>query len=135
MILTEEPAVPTDAPTEELPVIPARETQPVIEETPEPLPVVYTPAPTHPPETPEPAPSETNGGGTGGEQKPQATATESSQGGRRGRGWPWSKDFPYRRQFMYPQEGIEIRLAGITVWPLPEEGAASSPLLNLLNRQ
>ena len=47
---------------------------------------------------------------------------------------PFSTDFPYRRMRFRPEQGIIIRRAGITVWPVSENGSAGSPLLNLLNR-
>jgi len=68
------------------------------------------------------------GGENSGGPGPQSRQT--STGRRQGRFPDFSTRFPWRRLRMTPQPGIEVRIAGDLVWPLPE---SSSPLMTLLN--
>ena len=121
-----------DAFTEELPVITVQpgemdNTAPAQSES---LPEIVTPAPYESSQTDQ---------GNGREQEEGETQTVkdtnlSGSGGANYRRQPFSKDFPYRRMRFRPEQGIIIRRAGITVWPVSENGSAGSPLLNLLNR-
>ena len=136
----QEPAVITvppeedtqDAFTEELPVITVQpgEMDNTVPAQSESLPEIVTPAPYESSQTDQ---------GNGREQEEGETQTVkdtnlSGSGGANYRRQPFSKDFPYRRMRFRPEQGIIIRRAGITVWPVSENGSAGSPLLNLLNR-
>ena len=121
-----------DAFTEELPVITVQpgEMDNTVPAQSESLPEIVTPAPYESSQTDH---------GNGREQEEGETQTVkdtnlSGSGGANYRRQPFSKDFPYRRMRFRPEQGIIIRRAGITVWPVSENGSAGSPLLNLLNR-
>ena len=121
-----------DAFTEELPVITVQpgEMDNTVPAQSESLPEIVTPAPYE---------SSLTDQGNGREQEEGETQTVkdtnlSGSGGANYRRQPFSKDFPYRRMRFRPEQGIIIRRAGITVWPVSENGSAGSPLLNLLNR-
>ena len=77
----------------------------------------------------------------GGSEKNEASGSSGSRGssggsvkpsGRDLKKWPvFSARFPWRRLRMNPEAGIQVRIAGILLWPQPE---AASPLMNLIQQ-
>ena len=57
----------------------------------------------------------------GSRGKAAQTAGENGQdAGTEGRKWePFSKQYPYRRVRMHPEEGIYAKAAGTLIWPVP----------------
>ena len=128
VVLPEQPVQPETPAEPEQPVQPAQPVQPETPAEPEApvLPAVQEPSdvPAAPeeelpavpvPEPDEPAPGdETSSGGTG-----------SAGSFRRPR---FSKDYPYRRIKMKPEENIRAEAAGTLIWPV-----AASPFQKILN--
>ena len=74
----------------------------------------------------------------GASEKNDASGEKGSSGGSARSGgrdlkvWPvFSTRFPWRRLRMNPEAGIQIRIAGMLLWPQPE---AVSPLMNLIQQ-